>query len=189
LQTVPGVKWNTNAAYTGDTPIREPASVMENWEFTGWSPEPVNVTVDMDCHAQFKNTVSMARMLVSGQMMGTYKNDRVTTVGSYAFYGFNHKDITCVDFLHVSYIANYAFCGYQSKLSALIIRKNDNLCVLGGTNALNSSVYIYVPAALIEDYKVATNWSTYANQFRALEDYTVDGTITGDLDEAKIRGE
>jgi hypothetical protein len=31
--------------------------------------------------------------------------------------------------------------------------------------------YIYVPKALIEDYKVATNWSTFADQFRAIEDY------------------
>lgn len=46
--------------------------------------------------------------------------------------------------------------------------------------------YIYVPKALIEDYKVATNWTTYASQFRALEDYTVDGTTTGALDETKI---
>lgn len=46
--------------------------------------------------------------------------------------------------------------------------------------------YFYVPRALIEDYKEAPNWSTYATQFRALEDYTVDGTITGELDESKI---
>ena len=46
--------------------------------------------------------------------------------------------------------------------------------------------YIYVPKALIEDYKVATNWATYADQFRAIEDYTVDGTIYGELDESKI---
>jgi hypothetical protein len=31
--------------------------------------------------------------------------------------------------------------------------------------------YIYVPASLVEDYKVATNWSTYADQIRAIEDY------------------
>jgi hypothetical protein len=31
--------------------------------------------------------------------------------------------------------------------------------------------YIYVPKVLIEDYKVATNWSNYANRFRAIEDY------------------
>ena len=31
--------------------------------------------------------------------------------------------------------------------------------------------YIYVSKALIEDYKVATNWSKFAEQFRAIEDY------------------
>lgn len=46
--------------------------------------------------------------------------------------------------------------------------------------------YFYVPKALIEDYKVATNWTTYDDRFRALEDFTVDGTITGELDESKI---
>lgn len=40
--------------------------------------------------------------------------------------------------------------------------------------------------ALVDSYKAATNWSTYATQFRALEDYTVDGTITGELDSTKI---
>jgi hypothetical protein len=39
--------------------------------------------------------------------------------------------------------------------------------------------YIYVPRALVEDYKVATNWSAYASQFRAIEDYTTDGTVDG----------
>ena len=31
--------------------------------------------------------------------------------------------------------------------------------------------YIYVPKALVETYKTATNWSAYASQIRAIEDY------------------
>ena len=31
--------------------------------------------------------------------------------------------------------------------------------------------FIYVPAALIEEYKAATNWSTFEVNFRAIEDY------------------
>lgn len=31
--------------------------------------------------------------------------------------------------------------------------------------------YIYVPKALIEQYKVATNWVAFADKFRAIEDY------------------
>lgn len=44
--------------------------------------------------------------------------------------------------------------------------------------------YIYVPSALVADYQ--TLLPDYATQFRALEDYTVDGTTTGELDETKI---
>ena len=67
-----------------------------------------------------------------------------------------------------------------------------DLCSLDSTNAFTGTPiasgtgYIYVPAVLIDSYKAATNWSTYAAQFRALEDYTVDGTTTGELDETKI---
>ena len=50
--------------------------------------------------------------------------------------------------------------------------------------------YVYVPRALIASYQTATNWATlyttHPNVFRALEDYTVDGTITGEFDESKI---
>ena len=31
--------------------------------------------------------------------------------------------------------------------------------------------YVYVPSALVNSYKSATNWSTYADQIRAIEDY------------------
>lgn len=31
--------------------------------------------------------------------------------------------------------------------------------------------YIYVPKALLDSYKTATNWVTYADQIRAIEDY------------------
>lgn len=83
--------------------------------------------------------------------------------------------------------ANYK----NTALSALILRNTkvdtlDNINALEGTPIANGAGYIYVPRSLIEDYKVAENWSTFAAQFRALEDYTVDGTTTGELDESKI---
>ena len=78
-----------------------------------------------------------------------------------------------------------------SDIESLIIRTN-SVCSLAYTTVFNSSAikngngYIYVPSALVDSYKTATNWSVYAAKIRALEDYTVDGSITGKLDESKI---
>lgn len=59
----------------------------------------------------------------------------------------------------------------------LIIRTQDVVCsavsssFLKGTKIASGTGYIYVPSALLEQYKVAINWKKYANQFRAIEDY------------------
>lgn len=67
--------------------------------------------------------------------------------------------------------------GYCERLYALIIR-SDTVCTLSNINAFNSGSsmvmgtgFIYVPRALVDDYKAATNWSTFASQIRAIEDY------------------
>lgn len=78
-----------------------------------------------------------------------------------------------------------------TNLKAVILRSTDGVVPVM-SNAFNPSGiasktgYIYVPASLIDAYKANTNWSTYASQFRALEDYTIDGTTTGALDPNKI---
>ena len=46
--------------------------------------------------------------------------------------------------------------------------------------------YIYVPRKYINSLSNSEVFSPYADQIRALEDYTVDGTTTGELDENKI---
>lgn len=64
-----------------------------------------------------------------------------------------------------------------SSLDTLILRNSSKIAKLGNKNAFNTTPiakgtgYIYVPAALIDEYKTATNWVTFADQFRAIEDY------------------
>lgn len=59
---------------------------------------------------------------------------------------------------------------------ALILAKT-TLVPLTDINAFENSTvatgtgYIYVPSALVSEYKTATNWVTYASQIRAIEDY------------------
>lgn len=71
-----------------------------------------------------------------------------------------------------------AKCFYNcTSLETLILRKSDAKCTLAnvsaftGTKIARGEGYIYVPSDLIDTYKTATNWSTYANQIRAIEDY------------------
>ena len=63
-----------------------------------------------------------------------------------------------------------------SALTAVIIR-SPAVCTMSDSNAFESTPiasgtgYVYVPAALVDSYKAATNWSVYADQIRAIEDY------------------
>ena len=112
-----------------------------------------------------------------------------TSIGQSAL--FYCTNLTSANFPAATSIGSGAF-SYCSKLTSLILRVTTQVCTLSNTSAFNNTPiksgtgYIYVPAALIDSYKTATNWTTYANQFRALESYTVDGTTTGELDPTKV---
>ncbi len=91
------------------------------------------------------------------------------------------------DFTALTNIAANAF-SVSSGLKALIIRGN-TVCTLANVSGLKShhaDLCIYVPSALVTEYQVATNWSEFADRFRAVEDYTVDGTVSGEFDESLI---
>ena len=112
----------------------------------------------------------------------------VTSIGSNAF-AYCYK-LTAVDFPSVTKIATYAFTSC-SALTALILRSEAitdlwDAKAFGSTPIASGTGYIYVPSSLVDSYKADAVWSTYAAQFRALEDYTVDGTTTGALDESKV---
>lgn len=94
-------------------------------------------------------------------------------------------------------------CADCYSLKAFIIRSFENNKGFGYNNLTNcyhftgtvnetynpngdKDGYIYVPRAYVEELKSATNWSVYADQIRALEDYTVDGTTTGALKTAEM---
>lgn len=95
------------------------------------------------------------------------------------------KSCKLIDLPCVTYIDQYGF--QDDRALESVILRSETICTLNNVNAFQSTninsgtVYIYVPAALVESYKVATNWSNYADQFRAIEDYTVDGTVMGEL--------
>lgn len=96
--------------------------------------------------------------------------------------------LTSIDLPMCTSIGSSAF-GNCMNLVAVVIR-SESVCELTNTNAfkycphilgtVNTTYnpeglkdgYIYVPDNLVESYKTATNWSTYASQIKPLSEYT-----------------
>ena len=69
-----------------------------------------------------------------------------------------------------------AFINYSNALEALILRGVTTVPTISSTVFSSSPVskktcYVYVPKSLENTFKVASYWSNYASQIRAIEDY------------------
>lgn len=104
------------------------------------------------------------------------------------------------DFLIAEIVVGSAFRDCTS-LKFLILRRSSGICSMSQAGALYGTPFysgdmggtLIVPRALVTEYPNATNWSydlaeNANNRVLALEDYTVDGTITGEIDWNKLNG-
>lgn len=113
---------------------------------------------------------------------------KVTSVDSVAFQ--NCWNLKIADFPSLTTFSWNTFQG--SNVTAVLLRNTAKIATLSHAMMTGVGGYFYVPKTMADGsdgvaaYQAATNWSTYADRFRALEDYTVDGTTTGELDETKI---
>ena len=125
---------------------------------------------------------------------------KVTHIGSYAFYGCGAlKEVTfesgliftgretfhaCTSLEKADLGGTVNFYGMDfygcTALKTLILRNTTNIAtfhvnagsqVFYNTPIASGTGYIYVPSALLSQYKAASAWSAYKNQFRAIEDY------------------
>ena len=123
--------------------------------------------------ADFPNVTEMGSYAFTGSSdLVTVNMPSLTSVVKNAFE--SCSSLTKLDFPKVTSIQAYAF-NSCSKLTALILRAN-RVASLANVNALSTSLktgsgYTYVPADLVDNYKSATNWSTYPDKIRAIEDY------------------
>ena len=100
----------------------------------------------------------------------------VTEVGGSAFYQCGAHG-TVIDLPKVTTIGSMAF--WASSVKTLIIRSS-TVCSLSNSNAFKGTNletggtgFIYVPDDLVDSYKAATNWSTYATQIKPLSELEV----------------
>lgn len=98
---------------------------------------------------------------------------KATKIGLMAFR--NSEKIVKIDLGAADYLEDR--CIYYCKALTTLIIRTRSVCALASSSSLNGSGihnqkgYIYVPAALVEQYKAENNWKTYASQIRAIEDY------------------
>ena len=92
-------------------------------------------------------------------------------IASYKFYG---SDLTTVNLPECTSIGTSTFYGCTNLTT--VIFGADRVVTLMSSDAFNNSAisrrtgYIHVPDNLVDSYKTATNWSTYANQINPISE-------------------
>ena len=87
----------------------------------------------------------------------------------------NNPALTYINLGKATIISNAAFSGCDA-IETIILLKDDGIVSLKHSNAFSNSGiaagtgFIYVPDALVDNYKTATNWSTYAEQIKPLSE-------------------
>lgn len=186
--------YGSTAYYAGTEPEKTGVDNPEDYEFIGWDPSPSDITGEMSCYAKFEFIGYWARELVKRTISCDYENDNVTSIRESAFN--RCRNLPSVSFQNVTNVGNSAFeecnaltsvnfscvtsIGQKSfkncgALETLIIR-TESVCschktTFDGSGIAKGTGYVYVPSALVESYQTAANWSTYAAQIRAIEDY------------------
>lgn len=107
-----------------------------------------------------------------------FRDNRVETVGVSAFS--DCKALTIVDLPRLKTLAAEPFQNC-SALVALILRNRETVASLLRSNYIPSQTFVYVPQSMVDTYKTATNWVSIQSNLRPLEQYTVDGTVMGEL--------
>lgn len=100
---------------------------------------------------------------------------------------FGQCDSEMLDFYELTNIKGSAFQTMQ-KLKKLIIR-TDSVCELKSTQAFQN-VYnqeIYVPESLLNQYKMATNWASFADKIKPI--YKIDLVGNGTIDKKNVNKE
>lgn len=88
---------------------------------------------------------------------------------------FSYSSVQKIDTSSVISIEAYAFGGAQ-QLDTLILRKLSVCTLANSTNIFTNTKiaagtgYIYVPDNLVDSYKTATNWVTFANQIKPISE-------------------
>lgn len=154
-----------NGPYTRLTEIAGLDLVTSVGEYSFSNTGPIEEVV-------FSELTSVAAFCFNQFRAETIRCPLLTSLPSYFAYQAN--GVKCADFSALTWMGQNVF--YQTGMLALIIRTPSvasmtHINALQGTPIASGTGYVYVPRTLVDSYKAATNWTTYAAQIRAIEDY------------------
>lgn len=115
----------------------------------------------------FPNVTSMASYAFQDcAALSSVSFPKAASIGYSAFE--RCTSLTSASFPNATSIGEFAFA-YCSSLTTLYIGTNTGtVCTLASTNSIPSSITkIYVPSSLVNSYKSATNWSSFASKIVA----------------------
>lgn len=126
---------------------------------------PSLITISCNC---FKECPSLSEFITNSNF-----NSRIDTS---TFEGC--RGLRKIDLYHITNQGIGKFALSCKNLRTLIIRNTDFVPSVQtmsfgdfASQLEAGNGYIYVPSAMVESYKAATNWSMFADQIRAIEDY------------------
>ena len=138
---------------------------------------PVATSIGANAVSQCTNLISVSLPAVTsleGNAFGYCKAltsislPAVTSIGNDAFRGCS--SLTSVSLPVATNIGNGAFSECSSLTTLYIGTESDTVCTLSNTNAIPSSIgAIYVPYNLVDSYKTAANWSSFASKIKAYD--------------------
>lgn len=187
---------NTLYSYTNDTATEIPQQLFRDKTYLRSVTFPTVTTINQYAFAGCTKLESVSFPALES-IAGTYAFQNTAITEFITGEAFDTKlpsstfngctKLKTADFRHIDLTSGIAANALKCiNLDTLIIRNTDGVPKLvssglsGATKIVNGTGYIYVPAEMVEAYKAATNWSTYADQIRAIEDYP---EITGGAEE------
>ena len=90
-----------------------------------------------------------------------------TSIGEEAFS--SCSSLTSVSFPNATSIGSYAFKSCSNLTTIYVGTNTSTVCTLSSTDAFSDCTNlanIYVPSSLVDDYKTATNWLSYADKIK-----------------------
>ena len=188
----------------GLTVVENGVSSIGSYEFsesynleTVWCPNVVTVEdkAFYDCEELRNVYLPNATTIGNSVFRNNYYIKRIdlpsaVEIGSYNFY-----DTVELDTLYLPKIERFGSYFHNCDCLKIVVFGNaEKVCELIG-DAADRSVgiggytfcHIYVPRVMFEKYKTDTAWVDYTNRgrIRIIEDYSIDGTVTGEIDRSK----